>query len=188
MALKEGDLRNIIVVPYDPAWPEMFRLEAEAIAGVLGELLLAIHHIGSTAVPGLCAKPIIDIMPLVKDIEQVDAYNDAMAGLGYEAMGEFDIPGRRYFRRGGGLNRSHQVHAYALGNPEIDRHLAFRDYLRAHPQVAEEYCELKKAVARQFPHDIYGYMDGKDAFIKAEEQKAMAWWSQQEDRTPLVGP
>jgi len=176
--LKKGDLRKIVVVPYNPAWPEMFRREAKAIAEVFGEQLIAIHHIGSTSVPGLCAKPIIDILPLVKDIEQVDAYNDAMAELGYEAMGEYGLPGRRYFRKGGQVNRSHQAHTYALGNPEIDRHLAFRDYLRTHPDVAEEYCRLKMEVARQHPHDIYGYMDGKDAFIKAVEKKALAWWEQ----------
>lgn len=174
----DGDLRKILVVPYNPSWPEMFQREAEAIANVFGDELLAIQHIGSTAVPGLCAKPIIDLMPLVENIERIDGYNAAMAELGYEALGEFGLPGRRYFRKGGSINRSHQAHVYAYGNPEIERHLAFRDYLRRHPEVAKEYCRLKRVLARQFPNDIYGYMDGKDAFIQTVEKQALAWWDQ----------
>jgi GrpB-like predicted nucleotidyltransferase (UPF0157 family) len=165
---------HIRVVSYNPRWVEEFALEAARIRDVFGGAVLAIHHIGSTSVPGLQAKPIIDMLPIVVDITRVDRFNAAMQDLGYEGLGEFGIPGRRYFRKGGD-DRTHQAHIFAHGDPGIERHLAFRDYLRAHPAVATAYGILKARLAQQFPEDIYGYMDGKDAFIKAHEQKALAW-------------
>lgn len=169
---------HVRVVEHDPRWVEMFEQEAERLRAVFGDLLLAIHHIGSTSVPGLAAKPIIDMLPVVRDIAAVDALNDQMAALGYEAMGELGLPGRRYFRKGGD-DRTHQLHAYQLDSRQsIDRHLAFRDYLRAHPAVAQAYGELKTGLAAQFPEDIYGYMDGKDQFVKQVERQALEWYQQ----------
>jgi GrpB-like predicted nucleotidyltransferase (UPF0157 family) len=174
-------MRNIVVVEYDERWPEMFQQEAERLRAVFGPLLVDIHHIGSTSVPGLQAKPIIDMMPLVRDITQVDQLNEQMAALGYEAMGECGIPGRRYFRKGGNEHRTHHVHAFQADHPEtVDRHLAFRDYLRAHPDTAREYGELKARLAQQFPDDIYGYMEGKDSFVKEVERKALEWYRDQQ--------
>lgn len=176
----DGPVHEVRVVPYDPAWPRQFLEEAERLQAVFGRELVDIHHIGSTSVPGLAAKPIIDILPVVRDIGVVDRFNGAMGEMGYEAKGELGLPGRRYFRRthvrDGFVCHSHHVHVYALGNPEIDRHLAFRDYLRANPEVARRYAELKQELARRFPRDIEGYMDGKDAFIKDVERTALAWW------------
>jgi GrpB-like predicted nucleotidyltransferase (UPF0157 family) len=166
---------HVRVVPYNPQWPEQFAQEAARIREIFGDELLAIHHIGSTSVPGLQAKPIIDMLPVVVDIARVESFNGAMQDLGYEAMGELGIPGRRYFRKGGD-DRTHQAHVFAEGDPGVERHLAFRDYLRAHPDVATEYGILKAGLAQQFPEDIYGYMDGKDAFIKEHEQKALIWY------------
>lgn len=135
-----------------------------------------IHHIGSTSVPGLKAKPIIDIMPVVKHIEKIDSFNDQMAGLGYECMGELGMKGRRYFRKGGD-NRTHQVHVFQADNKEdIHRHLAVRDYLRAHSEAAKQYGSLKENLAKQFPKDIAAYMDGKDAFVKQLERMALQWY------------
>jgi GrpB-like predicted nucleotidyltransferase (UPF0157 family) len=162
-------------VPYNSEWAQQFQQEAAHISRVFGDELVEIHHIGSTSVPGLQAKPIIDMLPLVRSIERVDSYNEAMDDLGYEAMGELGIPGRRYFRKGGD-DRSHQAHVYQVSSPHIERHLAFRDYLRAHPAVAAQYGELKAALALRFPEDIYGYMDGKDAFIKETERQAVRWF------------
>jgi GrpB-like predicted nucleotidyltransferase (UPF0157 family) len=170
-------MRNVRVVDYDPAWPVAFEREAALLTGIFGADLVAVYHIGSTAVPGLPAKPIIDIMPVVHDIARVDLYNDDMMAAGYEPRGEYGIPGRRYFSKGGDEERSHHVHAFQIGNPGVARHLAFRDYLRGHSDVAQEYATLKITLARRFPHDIEGYMDGKDAFIKDLEWKALAWWT-----------
>jgi GrpB-like predicted nucleotidyltransferase (UPF0157 family) len=169
---------NVRVVPYTSARIDLYHQEAALLRGVFGEELVEIHHIGSTSVPGLQAKPIIDMLPLVRQIERVDGFNEAMAALGYEAMGELGIPGRRYFRKGGD-DRTHQAHVFQVGDPNVERHLAFCAYLRVHPDVAAQYGELKAKLAQQFPTDIYGYMDGKDAFVKAVEQDAVRWYRAQ---------
>ncbi len=174
-------MRNIVVVKHDERWPEMFQQEAERLRAVFGPLLVDIHHIGSTSVTGLKAKPIIDMMPLVKDIIQVDQLNEQMSALGYKGFGEWGIPGRRYFHKGGDEHRTHNVHVFQADHREaVDRHLAFRDYLRAHPGTAKEYGELKARLAQQFPDDIYGYMEGKDSFVKEVERKALEWYRDQQ--------
>src|SRR5699024_9276959 len=134
--------------------------------------LTDIHHIGSTSVPGLQAKPVIDIMPVVQHIDQVDKLNNALIAIGYEPKGEYGLPGRRYFRKGGD-NRSHHVHVYEMHHPDIKRHLAFRDYLRAHPDTAKEYGELKGKLALQFPHDMNSYITGKTPLVVSIEKQAM---------------
>jgi GrpB-like predicted nucleotidyltransferase (UPF0157 family) len=133
---------------------------------------MRIHHIGSTAVPGLAAKPIIDILVEVSSLAEIDATTDGMAELGYEAMGEFGIAGRRYFHKGGN-QRTHQIHAFKKGNPHILRHIVFRDYLRTHPDAASEYGRLKKKVAATCDNDIEVYCDGKEAYVKKLEAIAM---------------
>ncbi|HEY7680345.1 MAG TPA: GrpB family protein, partial [Terriglobia bacterium] len=139
-------------------------------------IVVALHHIGSTAIPGIFAKPIIDILLEVDDVKGLDSRTSAMQGLGYEGLGEFGIPGRRYFRKNNSSGiRTHQVHAFQSGSSEIERHLAFRDYIIAHPQEARRYSELKRALAKQHPEDIESYMDGKDPYIKEHEQKALTW-------------
>ena len=167
--------QHLGVVPYNPQGPALYEQEAQAIGQILGENLTAIHHIGSTSVPGLAAKPIIDIMPVVRDLAQVDACSAQFEALGYEVMGEFGIPGRRYFRKGGD-ERTHQIHIFQQDNrADIDRHLAVRDYLRCHPADAKAYGELKARLAAEHPYDIEAYCDGKDAFVQELEQKALAF-------------
>jgi GrpB-like predicted nucleotidyltransferase (UPF0157 family) len=138
--------------------------------------LLDIHHIGSTAVPGLHAKPIIDLLAVVTELAGVDTRVPQMKSLGYESLGEFGIPGRRYFRRNSAAGqRTHQVHAFQSDSPQIERHLAFRDFLRVHPDVARQYGDLKQRLALAHPTDLEAYRDGKDPFIKATEASALAW-------------
>jgi GrpB-like predicted nucleotidyltransferase (UPF0157 family) len=139
-------------------------------------LLISIHHIGSTSVPGLAAKPIIDIMPVVRDIEQVDKYDPEMLRLGYFPQGENTIPGRRYFRYGVSPNFTRHIHAYQPDHPEVERHLAFCAYLTAHPADAAVYGALKAEMAQRFPDDIEGYMAGKDGLIRELLEKALAWY------------
>ncbi|UOQ44862.1 GrpB family protein [Halobacillus salinarum] len=166
---------NVRVVDYDRNWSELFHKEEKLIKNIFKDELLEIHHIGSTSVPNLKAKPIIDIMPVAENIENIDHYNDQMVEIGYEPLGEFGIAGRRYFRKGG-ENRTHQIHMFQSDNThEIERHLAVRDYLTAHPEAAAEYGNLKARLAEKFPADIQGYMDGKDEFVKKLEQRALAW-------------
>lgn len=165
---------RIIVTEYNPQWPGMFEVEANQFQEVFGEELIAVNHIGSTSVPGLKAKPIIDIMPVVRDIEVVDKFNDKMIGLGYEPMGEFGILGRRFFRKGEDV-RTHHIHIFQLNSRDIERHLAFRDFLRQHVDDAKKYGELKEMLADRFPNDIEAYMDGKNELVKNLEQKAIKW-------------
>lgn len=167
--------RKIEVVAYRPEWEKFYREEAHKIKVILGKNCLSIYHIGSTAVKGLAAKPILDIMPVVKDISLVDAHNKEFEALGYECMGEFGIPGRRFFKKGGDL-RTHHVHIFENQNTSaINRHLAVRNYLKSHPAEAAAYGDLKKKLAAQFPFDNDGYCQGKDAFVKELELKSVLW-------------
>lgn len=155
--------QHITVVDHNPAWAAQYAAEAEKLRAVLGENCTAIHHIGSTAVPGLMAKPILDIMPVVRDLRAVDRAAEDFRQLGYEYLGEFGIPGRRYLRKGGD-ERTHQVHIFQADDTEnIERHLAVRDYLRTHDASVRQYGALKARLAQAFPYDIEGYCDGKDA-------------------------
>ena len=166
----------IRVVAHDPAWPAKFEAEAERIAEAVGEAVVRIHHIGSTAISQTKAKPVIDILMEVTSLGVLDRKASMLEALGYEVMGEFGIPDRRYFRLDDSNGtRTHQVHAFEAGVPNVVRHLAFRDYMRAHPLVAEEYGALKEHLANAHPHDGAAYMDGKDAFVKEHERRALLW-------------
>lgn len=176
-------MMRTLVVPYDPNWPQAFALAAAEVAAALGDNVLQIHHIGSTAIPGAYAKPLIDLLPVVADIAAVDRCNAPMEALGYEVMGEFGIDGRRYFRRDNADGvRTHHVHALQRGSPHIDRMVAFRDFMRGHPAIARQYSDLKRKLVEAHPGDIEAYMDGKDAFVKEMEAKALAWASANRDR------
>jgi GrpB-like predicted nucleotidyltransferase (UPF0157 family) len=150
-------------------------VEADQLAIVLGDEVVAIHHIGSTAIPNTWAKPIIDILVEVHDIERIDEFNEAMLQQGYKPRGEFGIPGRRYFRKGSDEARTHHVHAFQTGHPEVRRHLNFRDYLISHPEEAQAYGRLKGILARQFPEVIDTYTEGKSGFIEEMDRRARAW-------------
>lgn len=167
---------RVVVLAHDPNWAAMFARAASEAGPAFGANLLAIHHIGSTSITDIYAKPIIDMLAVVADIAVVDDFNADLASLGYVAKGEFGIPGRRYFYRNNAAGlRTHQIHAFRTGSPDVDRHLAFRDFLIAHPEVAAEYSDLKRRLADAHPEDIEAYMDGKDGFIKDIEIKALAW-------------
>jgi len=151
--------------------------EADALGGAVEGVWEALHHIGSTAVPGILAKPIIDMLGVVEHLDWVDQNTHALERLGYEAMGAYGIDGRRYFRKSdaGGV-RSHHLHVFQASSPHIDRHLAFRDYLRAHGGVAQRYSDLKAALVRQADATRETYIDGKDPFIAETESLALAWY------------
>jgi GrpB-like predicted nucleotidyltransferase (UPF0157 family) len=167
--------RRIEVVPYDPAWPRLFEEEAVSLTAIFGQEIVAIHHIGSTAIPTIKAKPIVDMLVEVRDIEKIDAFNTTMRRLGYLARGEFGIAGRRYFVKGDEMYRTHHIHMYQTGHPDIARHLDFRDYLIAYPEDAQEYSRLKEDLAREYPTDVASYVAGKDGLIKELDRKAKAW-------------
>jgi GrpB-like predicted nucleotidyltransferase (UPF0157 family) len=155
----------VVVVPYDPRWSGEFVAASAAIRDALGSDILAIHHVGSTAVPGLCAKPILDLLVSVADLERSLDLVPALEELGYEFRSDEEIPDRHYFRRGAGMVRTHHL---SLAEPASHYHrvtVAFRDALRANPVKAREYCELKMTLAREYPMNRAKYIEGKSAFV-----------------------
>ena len=174
-----GDLRRIEVVPYDSRWSLLYEDEASRLRELFGDALIAIHHIGSTAIPGIHAKPVIDLLVEAQNLEAIDVSRPTMASLGHESMGEFGIPGRRYFRKddANGI-RTHQVHVFEIGSPQVARHLAFRDFMIAHPNDALRYSDLKRRLAKEHPFDPVAFMVGKDPFIQEIDRRAAIWKKQ----------
>ncbi|MCV6585535.1 MAG: GrpB family protein [Marinibacterium sp.] len=167
---------TVSLCPHDPAWVLAFDREARAIALALAPWPIRLHHIGSTSVAGCIAKPIIDLLGTVGDLDRFDAVSDAISGLGYEAMGALGIEGRRYFRKfdlDGA--RSHHLHVFTAGSPHVARHLAFRDYLRAHPKVVAAYGRLKTDLIASGAGAWEAYIDGKAGFVAATEADALRW-------------
>ena len=165
-------MRKIKVVDYNPLWSELFDIECAVLQNKLDNVAIAIHHIGSTSVPGLAAKPVIDILIEATSLDDLDALNEVMEDIGYEPRGENGIAGRRYFLKGGD-ERTHHIHAFAAGDSNITRHLSFQDYLRANKTIANEYAELKMRLAEKCNHDSKKYCDGKDRFVKTHETLAL---------------
>ncbi|WOO41310.1 GrpB family protein [Rubellicoccus peritrichatus] len=167
---------QVLVVPHKAEWRDDFKRESALIGRALDGLTDAIHHIGSTSIPGIYAKPIIDIMVEVSHIAEVDSRNPAMEELGYECMGEFGIEGRRFFRKDNKKGiRTHHVHIFETKSSHVIRHLAFRNYLIEHSDVALEYSSMKQKLVCEHPEDMESYIAGKDPFIKRVEQDALEW-------------
>lgn len=167
--------RRIEVVPYDPLWSQMFSEERDSLLSRLPIPIAGVHHIGSTSVRGLEAKPIIDILVEADNVNDLDRYSYCFESLGYECKGEFGIVGRRYYQKGGD-NRTHQIHAFNAGSENVIRHVAFREYLAAYPSVAREYGALKKKIALSCNNNIGVYCDGKSEFVVKHEKLALEWW------------
>ncbi|MBN2371956.1 MAG: GrpB family protein [Vicinamibacteria bacterium] len=168
--------REMIVVPYRAEWRRLYDAEKSLIEGVMKDRLVAVHHIGSTAVEGLAAKPVIDILVVVNDLSDVDDQVARFQGVGYECKGEFGIKGRRFLRKGGDENPTRHIHAFRTGDRNIRRHLAFRDYLRAFPKIRDEYGRIKLNGAALHRYDSDGYMGHKDLFVKQTEKLALSWY------------
>ncbi|MHA1863126.1 MAG: GrpB family protein [Candidatus Thorarchaeota archaeon] len=169
--------REIRVVPYDDNWPALYDQEISRINSVLEEEIISVHHIGSTSIPGMSAKPIIDILLEVKDIVKIDRYDNQMIALSYKPRGELGIPGRRYFSREEPQDvRTHHIHSFQTGNVGLERHLAFRNYMIAHPEDVKTYSELKIVLARRFQWDVDGYISGKHLYMERMETVALEWY------------
>lgn len=155
----------VVIADYDPRWPEMYEEERARIVEAIGDWLVDIQHVGSTSVPGLAAKPVVDIMPGIRTLDDDRHFIGPMEALGYSFLPvhEDDIPERRYFRRGD--PRLFHVHIAEVGGDFWAKHLAFRDYLRAHPDLAAEYAALKRKLAAEYGSDRLGYTAAKSPFI-----------------------
>jgi|SRR5581483_3094632 len=153
-----------LVVDYDPAWPAQFDELARPIRAALAALEPEVEHVGSTSVPGLAAKPIVDVDVVVRTKEDVPAAIEGLRTLGYVYQGDKGIPGREAFLWPPHAAPHHVYVVVAGSKPHVD-HLAFRDHLRAHPEVAAAYAELKRGLAERFGDDRFGYTDAKTSFI-----------------------
>jgi GrpB-like predicted nucleotidyltransferase (UPF0157 family)/RimJ/RimL family protein N-acetyltransferase len=171
MALNE----LVEVVRYDPAWITSFESEAGVLRATLGSEVVAIHHIGSTSIPGMRAKPIVDLLLEVRDLQRLEDATGDLLLLGYQAKGEYGLPGRRFFPKRVEGVRLFNLHAWQAGHPEVGRHLAFRDYMITYSDKALAYGDLKAELARQFDGDRPSYVAGKDDFVKAAEAAALTW-------------
>jgi GrpB-like predicted nucleotidyltransferase (UPF0157 family) len=138
---------------------------------------VVVHHMGSTSIPGIKAKPIVDLIPIATSLSALDAAMPSITALGYECLGDFGLPGRRYCRKNDPATgkRQFQLHCYEEGYSEIARHLAFRDYLRAHPDRAREYEAEKVRAAALHSGNVFDYNNEKNDWIKATERVALQW-------------
>ncbi|MBN8203538.1 GrpB family protein [Bacillus sp. NTK034] len=170
---------KIRLTKFSDNWAHMFQKEAQFLKTIFEDDIIKCEHFGSTSVRGMKAKPVIDMMCIVKDIKKIDEINEKMKNLGYEAAGEWGITGRRLFRKGG-ENRSHHLHFYQFDNPQIERHLVFRNYLRSHPAEAARYTKFKEELVKRFD-DTSEYSQAKNTFVKEMEQKALAWFAEEEN-------
>lgn len=169
----EGRTRSYAISPYDPSWPDRYEAESARIRAALGDEAVRLEHVGSTSVPGLAAKPTIDIQVSVRSMVPRSAYVDPMVGLGYRWGIDPLTDEHEFFSRDVDGERAVHVHVCPAGSDWERRHLAFRDWLRDHPSDAAEYERLKRNLAERHPRDIYGYIDGKTAFIREIEARAM---------------
>ncbi|HET7135145.1 MAG TPA: GrpB family protein [Casimicrobiaceae bacterium] len=183
--------KPIVIAEYDPAWAERFGAERDAIVAACGDALVAVEHVGSTSVPGLAAKPIIDIMPGLRSLDDAPPLIAPLATLGYEYAPEAELPSevdggmpeRRYFRKDVDGVRAFHMHMVEVGSEFWERHLLFRDYLRVHPDAALAYADLKRRLAAAYNETMLadgvnayvGYTDLKTEFITATEEKARVW-------------
>jgi len=162
-------------VPHSPQWTSSAAAESARLTRAIRDTLLTVHHIGSTAIPGICAKPILDLIPVFTRIESADSARPILEQLGYAFWGEYGLLGRRYctFDDPVTKRRTIQLHCYAAGNPEITRHLAFRDYLLAHPDIAQAYAAEKRRCQSLHPLDSHAYSDCKGEWIQRVEQEGL---------------
>lgn len=163
----------VIIEDYDPRWPQRFETLRARVSAVLGTLAAAIEHVGSTAVPGLASKPIIDIDVLLQSQTDLQSAIERLAAMGYAYEGDLGIAGREAFRAPASEFR-HHLYVCQPNSPAYQQHLAFRDYLRTHPEDACAYESLKRSLAERFGSDRDAYTQGKTEFIEAILRRAEA--------------
>ncbi len=155
---------KVFVVPWTSEWEKEFQMEKEKIIRKIGSHITAVHHIGSTAVENLSAKPIIDIAVEVEKFEDGEKCISPLEELSYSYKGTELVPDRYYFSKG--EPRTHQIHLHESGNPYLQEQLQFRDHLRTNEQARIDYGKLKKQLASEAGGDKYQYNEGKTAFIR----------------------
>lgn len=159
--------KHIVVEPFDEHWRLDFLKIQNELTDALGQLAIRIEHVGSTSVQGLSAKPIIDIDVVIKDYNALKDTISALEKIGYQYEGDLGIPGREAFRYDGKDHlKKHHLYVCPADSPELKRHIAFRDYLRTHPDAVREYSLIKEEGAKKYPDDIERYIEYKSPFIE----------------------
>lgn len=161
------DAKHVVVFLYDEQWKQDFLKIKDELTSALGQLAKEIEHVGSTSVEGLSAKPIIDIDVVIKDYTVFDEVVSALGTIGYRHEGDLGIAGREAFKYDGKDHlRKHHLYVCPEDSPELKRHIAFRDYLRTHPDAVREYSRIKEEGAKLYPYDIERYIEHKSPFIE----------------------
>lgn len=175
---------TVALLPHQPEWDESAAEAIAALKGVLGDAAVDIQHVGSTAIPAIRAKPIVDLMVALRALADVEPYVDALAEKGFLDRGE-DHPGQRLFVIAGkdADTRTHHIHVVEAGSEACQNYLAFRDYLNAFPEKAKRYEACKEALAAEYPLDRGRYTAGKEAVIGELMAEARAWWKKESPAT-----
>jgi GrpB-like predicted nucleotidyltransferase (UPF0157 family) len=163
------------LIPYQPRWPEQFEGERQRLLLILGSEVIRIEHVGSTAIPGLDAKPTLDMLAGLKELKSAEWYSTQLRDAGYEFRPQHPVPGRWHFAKIQGGLRTHNLSLTAYGSDFWEAHLLFRDYLRSHPEAASTYQALKHHLAEKYPGDTVQYTTGKDEFIAEILNAARTW-------------
>jgi GrpB-like predicted nucleotidyltransferase (UPF0157 family) len=163
------------IVDYDPDWPEMAAAEIDRVEAALGAVAVRVEHVGSTAVPGMAAKPIVDLQVAVAATRPTAPYVEPLEGLGYLFAPDPESPDFHFFGRPAERPRTHHLHVCEAGGDHELRHLALRDYLRARPGEATGYGEVKRELVAHRPGDRLAYIEGKSGYVAALEQRALDW-------------
>jgi len=175
MEKSELQIRKYTVVSYDAGWPELFESVRKELELVFGDEAKAIEHVGSTAVPGMSAKPTIDVLVVVKDVLEVDKLNEKMKELGYDAYGEYVGKGGRFFAKEEEGERIVNVHCFPAEHPKVRDLIGMRDYLRTYEEESRAYANSKLDLAQKYPDDYFAYRKEKDEYIQ-ELKKRMEKW------------
>lgn len=165
--------RKTYIVDYSPQWASDFESEAVHLKEIFKDAIFSIHHIGSTSIPGMKAKPIIDILITTTHLEKIDDFDAQMEHQGYVVGGEFGLPGRRFFCKGNQDHCQIHIHVYEHSNPVVEKYILFRDYLTAHPNQVKAYEALKLELAEKYPHNRTLYTQSKSSFIEKILTKAL---------------
>lgn len=164
------ELQPIVVVDYDPEWSRIYEEERTRIIDLIGNCLEEIQHVGSTSIPGLAAKPIIDILAIIPEISIVEHCVKPLERLDYAYFGENGIPDRHYFRKPSDIRfhqHTHHIHMMERGHEQVHKMLMFRDYLRRQPEAVQAYQDLKRELATKYRGDRVAYTDAKEPFVQS---------------------